>query len=158
MNTWPDINIGERGHIIYTYGAPRVGNEYLGDAFNIAIVHRRFTHGNDHVPHFPSSSNGWKYFGTEIWIEPLSNCDCSADDHPNTYWDCNSISLSIGQRKVWPYSQYSEENMECNAGQLINKVPGKLFHNGPYFGVEMSNCESISKVGSFEEALRIYRE
>ncbi|KAG9296735.1 hypothetical protein G9A89_001367 [Geosiphon pyriformis] len=132
-------NIGSKG--IFTFGAPRVGNRHFSYLLNQAIEHRRFTHGNDHVSHFPSSSMGWKHFGTEIWIEPLGNCDCP--DDPNTYWDCNFISLSIDQRNLWINSQYSEENMGCNAGQSISEVPGKLFHNGPYFGTEMGNCENI---------------
>ncbi|KAG9296747.1 hypothetical protein G9A89_001379 [Geosiphon pyriformis] len=143
-NIWPDVNLSEIGQGIFTYGAPRIGNEHLRNFFNQGINHRRFTHGNDHVPHFPSSSKGWKHFGTEIWIEPLSNCDCAADDDPNTYWDCNSSPLMSSQREEWLNSQYSDENMECNAGQSITEVPGTLFHNGPYFGVEMGNCESIT--------------
>ncbi|KAG9296778.1 hypothetical protein G9A89_002175 [Geosiphon pyriformis] len=148
-NTWPNINLSGIGQGIYTFGAPRVGNEHLSYYFNKNILHRRFTHGNDHVPHFPSSSMGWRHFGTEIWIEPLSNCDCP--DNLNTYWDCNSSDLMLSQREEWLNSQYSQENMECNAGQSINEVPGELFHNGPYFGVEMGNCEPSSKFGNFKK-------
>ncbi|KAG9296756.1 hypothetical protein G9A89_001388 [Geosiphon pyriformis] len=154
-NLWPNINLSATGEGIFTYGAPRIGNRYLSDAFNLEIVHRRFTHGNDHVPHFPSSSMGWKHFGTEIWIDPLSNCDCP--DDPNTYWNCNFITLSINERELWVKSQYSEENLECNAGQSISEVPGKLFHSGPYFGVEMGNCEAIHKLENLEDSLRNFQ-
>ncbi|KAG9291899.1 hypothetical protein G9A89_004837 [Geosiphon pyriformis] len=142
MNIWPDINLSGIGQSIYTFGAPRVGNEHFRDSFNQLILHRRFTHGNDHVPHSPSSSMGWRHFGTEIWIEPLSNCNCPDDS--NTYWDCNSFPLMSSQSEEWFNSQYPEENVECNAGQSINEVPNKLFHNGPYFGIEMNNCESMT--------------
>ncbi|KAG9296757.1 hypothetical protein G9A89_001389 [Geosiphon pyriformis] len=156
-NTWRDINLSRIGQVIYTYGAPRVGNVQLSETFNLAIAYRRFTHGNDHVPHYPSTLKGWKHFGNEIWIEPLSNCDCAAEDDPNTYWDCNFSYLALKERELWTASEYTEENLGCNAGQSINKVPGNLFHNGPYFGIEMGNCESISKVGSFEEAMKNFQ-
>ncbi|KAG9296750.1 hypothetical protein G9A89_001382 [Geosiphon pyriformis] len=149
-NLWPNIDLSTIGQGIFTYGAPRVGNSHLSYLLNEAIDHRRITHGNDHVPHFPSNLMGWRHFGTEVWIEPMSNCDCP--DDPNRYWDCNVNSLYNHQREAWVNSRYSKENMECNAGQSINEVPGKLFHTGPYFGVEMGNCKSIIKLGNSEEA------
>ncbi|KAG9294839.1 hypothetical protein G9A89_008531 [Geosiphon pyriformis] len=122
---------------IHTFGAPRVGNKEFSESANMEIDHYRMTYGNDHVPHFPFATMGWKHFGYEIWIEPLDTCDCTEDQ--KKYWDCNGVELSRENKNTW----IDDENEECNAGQPIDKIPDQFFHNGPYFGVEMSNCEQI---------------
>ncbi|KAG9285480.1 hypothetical protein G9A89_010955 [Geosiphon pyriformis] len=107
---WPEIDLMKTHQEVITFGAPRVGNKEFSLSLNKAIDHYRFTHGNDHVPHFPSALMGWKHFGSEIWIEPLNGCDCSEDDQ-GTYWDCNHIELSTGkQRPIW-MGIYSNENL-----------------------------------------------
>ncbi|KAG9294333.1 hypothetical protein G9A89_001838 [Geosiphon pyriformis] len=78
--------------ILITFGAPRVGNPEFRISGNKAIYHYRITHGNDHVPHFPLATMGWKHFGHEIWIEPLDTCDCT--EYQEKYWDCD--------RSQWP--------------------------------------------------------
>ncbi|KAG9297486.1 hypothetical protein G9A89_020888 [Geosiphon pyriformis] len=81
------------GHAIR--GAPRIGNSRFSRFANGLIKHHRITHGNDHVPHSPSDPLNWNHFGSEVWIEPLENCNCLDDVnfHPYSYWDCNNQFL-----------------------------------------------------------------
>ncbi|KAG9293337.1 hypothetical protein G9A89_007583 [Geosiphon pyriformis] len=81
---------------IYTFGAPRVGNKEFSESANMEIDHYRITYGNDHVPHFPLASMGWKHFGYETWIEPLDTCDCTEDQEK--YWFCNGIEYHVGRK------------------------------------------------------------
>ncbi|KAG9294518.1 hypothetical protein G9A89_008629 [Geosiphon pyriformis] len=139
---WPEIDLNKIGHHLITFGAPRIGNSRFSRFANKAIRHYRITHGNDHVPHFPSDSLEWNHFGVEIWIEPLENCNCLDDDvnfHPYSYWDCNNQLLERTQRQIW-LEKLTSENMECNKGQSIINVPDDLFHDGPYFDIRMGVC------------------
>ncbi|KAG9285744.1 hypothetical protein G9A89_003423 [Geosiphon pyriformis] len=156
-NLWPEINLHGINQNIVTFGAPRIGNNAFSVGLNRVIYHYRITYGNDHVPHFPLAARGWKHFGIEIWIEPLNTCDCPEDQEK--YWDCNNSELTRGRaRQDWITGKYSNENKECNAGQLIDKVPDQFFHNGPYFKVEMGNCESFKGFKNSEDALRKFNE
>ncbi|KAG9307849.1 hypothetical protein G9A89_023414 [Geosiphon pyriformis] len=139
---WPEIDLNKIGHHIITFGAPRIGNSRFSRFANNAIRHHRITHGNDHVPHFPSDPLKWNHFGFEIWIEPLENCNCPDDDvnfYPYSYWDCNNQFLEQTQRQIW-LEKSTSENMECNKGQSIINVPDDLFHDGPYFDIRMGVC------------------
>ncbi|KAG9287750.1 hypothetical protein G9A89_004153 [Geosiphon pyriformis] len=104
---WPDIDLSKTYHQVVTFGAPRVANKEFSISLNQVIQHYRFTHGNDYVPHFPSTSMGWNHFGIEIWIEPLNGCDCP-EDNQSMYWDCNHSMLSTaGTRQSWIAGIYS---------------------------------------------------
>ncbi|KAG9293259.1 hypothetical protein G9A89_010630 [Geosiphon pyriformis] len=106
----------------FNFNAPRVGNKEFSESVNRDIVHNRFTYENDvfHTFHW------LQWGGYEIWIEPLDTCDCTEDQEK--YWICAD-----------------DENEECNAGQPLDKVPDQFFHNSPYFGVKISNCEGFFK-------------
>ncbi|KAG9286637.1 hypothetical protein G9A89_005405 [Geosiphon pyriformis] len=151
---WPEINFLTFSQRIVTFGAPRVANKEFSLTLNKLIYHYRITHGNDHVPHFPMASMGWKHFGIEIWIEPSNTCDCPEDQ--NTYWDCNHSKLRT--IRDWVTGKYPDENKECNAGQRIDEVPNQFFHYGPYCEIEMGNCKSFEGFKSPEDVLKKYNK
>ncbi|KAG9298594.1 hypothetical protein G9A89_006583 [Geosiphon pyriformis] len=144
-NLWPEIDMEVIGAQIITFGAPRIGNSRFSKFANMVVPHHRITHGNDHVPHSPLTPLEWNHFGFEIWIEPSENCNCSNEDHPYSYWDCNyqSIVTTQAQRYKW-LEEWTSENIECNGGQSIINVPDDLFHDGPYFDIRMGDCSSSS--------------
>ncbi|KAG9296477.1 hypothetical protein G9A89_015069 [Geosiphon pyriformis] len=142
FNLWPEINLNKIACEITTFGAPRVGNSHFSKLLNRIVRYNRITHGNDHVPHFPSSSMDYKHFGVETWIEPLKNCVCPDDVNYNSYlyWDCNFSSIPVKHRRKWGDGRNYQENLNCNSGQSIRNVPDTFFHTGPYFGVTMGHC------------------
>ncbi|KAG9302987.1 hypothetical protein G9A89_007694 [Geosiphon pyriformis] len=146
-NLWPEIDMGNIGQHVVTFGAPRIGNSRFSKFANSVISHHRITHGNDHVPHSPLDPLKWYHFGFEIWIEPLENCNCPDDDvnfESYSYWDCNNQLFEEEQRQIW-LEYWTSENMECNGGQSIINVPDDLFHDGPYFDVRMGDCSQFLK-------------
>ncbi|KAG9293172.1 hypothetical protein G9A89_010509 [Geosiphon pyriformis] len=133
-----------------TFGAPRLGNVPFAKFMNLILEVKRFTLGNDHVPHFPPSQYKHLILGhseTEIWIEIL---DCDCNESKENYWECQGFDHGA---KLWKQvarsfdkiswdAGYFGENQECNIGQSIVNVPGYFIHSGPYGGYTIDDCDS----------------
>ncbi|KAG9295587.1 hypothetical protein G9A89_000952 [Geosiphon pyriformis] len=139
-NLWKGVDLSKIGQVVITFGAPRVGNRKFSELANESITHNRITFGNDPAQHFPLASEVWKHYGIETWIQPLKECDCIVDMNPlsHKYWNCNNNELEHLDRERWINGDYTEENMVSG-----EDVPGDFFHDGPYFGVKMGDCENL---------------
>ncbi|KAG9293344.1 hypothetical protein G9A89_007590 [Geosiphon pyriformis] len=65
LEYWHDPSVDERS-VLGFIGHGLVGNKNLHQERFLKVTHYRVTYGNDHVPHFPLASMGWKHFGNEI--------------------------------------------------------------------------------------------
>jgi hypothetical protein len=103
---------------IYTYGAPRVGNDVISDFIsNQAGPEYRITHLDDPVPRLPPITFGYRHTSPEYWLSVSE----STDD--NTY--------PLGEIKVCQ----GNDNVECNASTGGLNVGA----HSKYFG-DVSSC------------------
>lgn len=69
---------------MYTFGAPRFGNQECVDAFKSKLdgALERVVHDHDIVPHLPPESFGFKHLPQEIWEvgSKYTECDDSGED------------------------------------------------------------------------------
>jgi predicted lipase len=66
---------------LYTYGSPRVGNEYFVNHFNTSSNMYRITHYYDIVPHVPPKSFDFLHVPQEIWYNEENTQYTICSDH-----------------------------------------------------------------------------
>lgn len=64
LSSFPEFN--SKIQAVYTYGAPRVGDQIFKDSYK--ITHYRFEYGNDPVPALPPSMSGYRHSGQKFYL------------------------------------------------------------------------------------------
>lgn len=72
---------------VYTFGSPRIGNEYFVSYFDDSFPMYRVTHYYDIVPHLPEESLGFLHVPHEVWYNEentqYSICDDNVQQEDN---------------------------------------------------------------------------
>ncbi|KAK9435565.1 lipase [Metarhizium brunneum] len=97
---------------LYTYGAPRVGNDKFANWFSSQQGrHWRVTHENDPVPRLPPIFTGYRHVTPEYWL--------SGGDAFQTVYDLSEIRVCKGIA-----------NIKCNASRFITDILAHLYYLG----------------------------
>ncbi|KAG8424954.1 hypothetical protein J3458_001705 [Metarhizium acridum] len=97
---------------LYTYGAPRVGNDKFANWFSSQQVGQwRVTHENDPVPRLPPIFTGYRHVTPEYWL--------SGGDAFQTVYELSEIRVCKGIA-----------NIKCNASRFITDILAHLYYLG----------------------------
>lgn len=69
--------------IFYSFGSPRVGNEYFVNYFKNSTPMYRVTHYYDMIPHMPQNLLGYLHIPQEVWYNEENNNYKSCNDYFN---------------------------------------------------------------------------
>ncbi|KHN97242.1 lipase [Metarhizium album ARSEF 1941] len=109
---------------LYTYGAPRVGNERFASWFSNGIQGRqwRVTHEDDPVPRLPPILAGYRHISPEYWL--------TGGNGGNTY----KTDYTVSDVRVCE----GAASIGCNAGRDVTDMYAHLY----YFG-STASCGSL---------------
>jgi hypothetical protein len=98
---------------IYTFGAPRVGNDVVSDYISAqAGPEFRITHLDDPVSRLPPITFGYRHTSPEYW---LSGSESAGEDYP-----LEEIQVCVGN-----------DNVDCNAGTSGLNIGAHSTYFGP---------------------------
>ncbi|KAH0599030.1 hypothetical protein MHUMG1_03144 [Metarhizium humberi] len=109
---------------LYTYGSPRVGNDWFASWFsNVQGGQWRVTHEDDPVPRLPPIFSGYRHITPEYWL--------SGGNGGNTYkTDYTTANIKVCEGIA---------STQCNAGRDVTDINAHLY----YFGA-IASCAPSS--------------